>query len=192
MSRSKKKTKSRTRRKASFNIGKSKDESFITYDTMWAENGIVYIRGKDGIVSTMTTLEAANRAKGLNEMLGNPKITKSSRDHYVRFVEKVIKVIHAAKAQLETPGNSTSSIISNVMAGKTADGKEIKMTQESRLELLEFKFPMLTSEEIRTVCNERSLSMAEKIEMLRTINQDRMADKYRQAEAAGGVVSGLT
>jgi hypothetical protein len=189
---SKKKKKYRPRRKASFNIGKSKDDKFITYDRMWAENGVLYIRGKDGIVSTMTTLEAAHRAQRLNAMLGKPSLPKSSRDSYVRFVEKVIDVLRQAKAQLESPGNTTAAVVSNVMAGKTAEGKEIKMTQERRLELLEFKFPMLTSEEVRTVCNERTLNMDEKTEMLRTINQDRMVDKVRQAEAANDVVSKLS
>jgi len=189
---SKKKKKSRSRRRASFNIGKSKDDKFITYDRMWAENGILYIRGKDGVVSTMTTLEAAHRAQRLNAMLGNPSLPKSSRDSYVRFVEKVIDVLKQAKAQLESPENTTAEIVSNVLAGKTAEGKEIKMTQERRLERLEFQFPMLTSEEIRTVCNERALSCEEKTQMMRTINQDRMVDKFRQAEAATDVVSKIT
>ena len=188
---SRKSKKKKNKRRSSFNIGKSKNEQYITYARMWAETGVIYIEGNDGIVSTMTVLEAAHRASRLNAMLCSPKVPNSEREKYARFVEKAIEVIKEAKSQLHDPSNASAKVVANVTAGKTAEGKQIKMTPQRRLEILEFKFPMLTSEEIRTVCNEHTLSGKEKTEMLRTVNQDRLMDKYRQAETASGVLANL-
>ena len=176
---------------SSFTISKNSSDKFVTYERMWAKNGVVYIEGKDGRVDTMTTLEAANRAARLNDMLGSPNVPEDQRKRYVRFVEKVIEVIKDARNQLSNPENVSAKIVSNVLQGKTAEGKPVEITERDRMARLEFKYPELTSEEIKTVSNERSLSLEEKTNMLRTVNQDRMCDKLREADTASQKVSGV-
>lgn len=147
-----------------------------TYERAWAEDGVVKIQDKEtGDVAILSPRDAALRAQAINKMLGHHKIPMAQREKALDFVTRMIEIIKEAKYQNENPSNKNEQLVANVLAGKTAEGKEIKpiTDPEEMLQFLCFKYPMLSRDEIKQICNER-LPQKDRIGIMQTINADRM------------------
>jgi hypothetical protein len=156
-----------------------------TWERAWAEDGVIKIQDKEtGEIQHLTPRDAAVRAQAINGMLGSQKIPWAQREKAIQFVSKIIEIIKEAKHQGEAPSNTNERIISNVLAGKTAEGRELKPMSdpEEMLKFLCFKYPMLSESEIKQVCNEQ-IPQQEKTGILQTINADRLMEIVQQNEA---------
>ena len=146
-----------------------------TLDHVWAEKGVVRIRDARGTVTSLSIQDAASRANSLNEMLGNPNMPESQRNEYLEKVERIVEVIKEACTQRETPADKDTEILSNVQKGLTAEGKAPPQSNpDDRLAQLCFRYPALTMDEVRAICQEHSLPMEDRHGMMRTINSDRL------------------
>ena len=146
-----------------------------TLDRVWAEKGVIRIRDIRGVVTSLSIQDAASRANSLNQMLGNPKMLESQRNEYLEKVERIVEVIREACTQQETPADRDTVILSNVQKGLTAEGKAPpQMNPDERLAQLCFRYPALTMDEVRAICQEHSLPMEDRHGMMRTINSDRL------------------
>ena len=167
-----------------FAIGRSRAQKYTTFEEMWAENGVINIRGFDGKVTRLTTGEAASRAVAVNRMLGSSNVPNHERKKFLNFVEKAIEVIRSAKAQQETPTNAETKVISNVIKGRTAEGKEMpKLSREEKLVRLQMQYPCLDKDEIINVMSATNLDVSSKMEMMSVINQDRSMQRMVEAQA---------
>lgn len=153
------------------------------YERVWAENGVVNIEDKTGRISRLDPLTAKRRAQAVHDMTKNDKMDWATKEHMVNFVARVLPVIQEAVAQVEEPSTTKEKLVSNVLHGKTAEGKEIKpiTDPEEMLKFMGFKYPMLSADEIRNVCTEQ-IPHDEKIGILRTINSDRMMAMVQENE----------
>lgn len=147
-----------------------------TYERVWAENGVINIESKDGQISRIEPRTAALRAQAINRMMGAHNIPWDQRERAVNFVSKIIEVIKEARAQIENPSTTKEQLVANVLAGKTAEGKEIKpiTDPEEMLQFLCFKYPMMARDEIKEVVTQKAIPQSEKTMILQTINSDRM------------------
>jgi hypothetical protein len=147
-----------------------------TYERVWAENGVVNIESKDGQISRIDPRTAALRAQAINRMMGAHNIPWAQRERAVNFVSKIIEVIKEARSQIESPSTTKEQLVANVLAGKTAEGKEIKpiTDPEEMLQYLCFKYPMMARDEIKEVVTQTKIPQPQKIMILQTINSDRM------------------
>jgi len=180
----KKKSKVERNRKVR-NINKS---PWKTYERVWAENGVVNIEGKDGVVSNLTPRDAALRCKAINDMMGSPKLPDWERSKALKFIGELIPIIKEARRQLEDPSNQNETIVSNVLGGLSAEGKELKplTDPDEMLRRVMLKYPMLTYSEITTVLNEKKLPLSERMNTIGQINGDRLmaiVNQHNQAKA---------
>lgn len=155
-----------------------------TWERAWAEDGVIKIQDKEtGEVQHLSPRDAAVRAQAINQMLGSEKIPWTQREKAIQFVSKIIEIIKEAKSQGESPSNHNERIIANVLAGKTAEGRELKpiTDPEEMLKFLCFKYPMLSESEIKQVCNEQ-IPQQEKTGILQTINADRLMGLVQEHE----------
>jgi hypothetical protein len=173
----KRKRKSKGKRETAmkgFNIGRAKKDSFEFIDDMWAEHGVVRVRTQDGNVSTLTTTMAALRCKAINEMKLPPWLAPK-RDS---FLEKAIDVIRQAKHQQENKGEDKATEgIQNVLAGLTAEGKEMPKTKDED-ELIQkymFQFPALHQDDIKAILREPNLRDDQKEFLMGEVHKQNVA-----------------
>jgi hypothetical protein len=170
------------------------EKMWKTYDHVYADKGVVIVIDKEGHKHHFRVADAAHAVRGLNSSLGNKMIPDMQRKKTLAFVEKMIPIIREAAYQGEAPKDLATKLVSNVIAGKTGEGKPIPIdnSYSARLERLQFRFPYVKIEEIERVCGEL-ITLDEKIGILHTINSDRMCEKVEAMEkrrtAAAGIQS---
>lgn len=166
------------------NVRNVRGNIWKTWERAWAEDGVIKIQDKEtGEVQHLSPRDAALRARAINGMLGHHKIPMDQRNRAMAFVSKIIEIIKQAKAQNESPSNRNEQMVANVLAGKTAEGKEIKpiTDPEEMLKFICFKYPMLSEDEVKQICAE-NMPQKDKIGTLQTINADRMTALIQKNE----------
>jgi hypothetical protein len=158
-------------------------------ERMWAEDGMVRIEGVDGSTKIKTVKEAAQDAVELNKMFGTDihKIPVELRDEAKRihnFIENIVTVCRQAQRQKEMK-EGKAELINNMFEGKTPDGKKIERerTEDDDIQMYQFQYPTLKYEEIRSILREKRMPDAQKLVIMATMHQERMAEKYGAAIA---------
>jgi hypothetical protein len=181
MARGKKRRPSQKKRKGKkesamkgFNIGRAKIDTFDFIDDMWAEHGVVRVRTKEGVTSTLTTTMAALRCKAINEMELPPWLQNKRN----KFLEKAIDVIRQAKHQQENKGSDIATEgIQNVLSGLTVEGKEMPETkdEDELVQKFAFQFPALHQDDIRAILREPNLEPAQKEFLMGEVHKQNVA-----------------
>lgn len=166
------------------------EKLWTTYDRVYADKGVVIIIDKEGRKHHKSVREAATHARKINATLGNPQVPEDKRRRYMTVIEQLLPIIREAMFQAEAPKDLATKLVTNVIGGKTAEGKPIPIdnTYEGRLKRLMFRFPMLKENEIEAVCRQL-IPMEQKIGILHAENEGRLMDivmqmQQRQAAAA--------
>lgn len=166
---------------------------FKIMEAMWAEHGIVKTMDKGGRIRSASPRQAAQMLTAIQEMMNNPNMQQDHRARAIAFVERGLVVIREALSQQETPPDKQTALITNIMSGKTAEGKPIPApTQDQVREYLRLKYWFLKPEEIAAILKDPITSPKEKTAIMETINGDRAAvvlKKLSEAVAAGATAS---
>jgi len=145
-----------------------------TWERIWAESGVIRIQSKDGKIVSLSIRDAASRAQQLNNMMSSRNVPDDIRKDTGMKIEKIIEVIKEAKSQMESPGDLATAGLKNVLSGRTVDGKPLPhMNPDQKLQNIQFQYPQLSLDEVRTICSE-GISLEEKHGIMRCINSDRI------------------
>lgn len=146
--------------------------SFTTIERIWAENGVVKVLTKEGHQTTLTVRQAAQRAQALNNMQV-PDWHKKRRNE---LVSKIIEVCREAKAQSEDPKDEKTKAITNVLAGKAADGTEIKETLDQKVQRYMFTYPTLSEREVGAIVISQDIDEKQKDMLMKEIHRQNMQE----------------
>ena len=162
---------------------KKLEKIWKTYETAFAENGVVVVVTQDGRKHHLDVRTAAQRAADLNKTLASPTMPAAQRRKDLDFLDHIIPVIREAAFQSECPKDLRTKIVTNVISGKTAEGRQIPVdsSYEGKIKRLQFRFPTLSIEEIENVCRQM-LPLDEKIGIMHTINEDRLMAAVHRME----------
>lgn len=142
---------------------------FKVIERIWAENGVVLAVDKEGQQTSMTVSEAARKAIALNQM-DVPDWHKKARND---LVTEIIEVCRKAKSQQETPSSTKEKAVTNVLQGKTAEGKIPVYSKQQQIEHYLFKYYTLKEHEAEAVVAS-SLPPHRKEEVLKEIHRQNM------------------
>ena len=166
---------------------------FKMMEAMWAEHGVVKTMDKGGRIRSASPRQAAQMLTAIQEMMNNPNMQQDHRARAIAFVERGLVVIREALSQQETPPDKQTALITNIMSGKTAEGRPIPApTPDQVREYLRLKFRFLKPEEIAAILKDPITSPKQKTAIMETINGDRAAvvlKKLSEAVAAGATES---
>lgn len=166
------KKKKKKKKNDNVNARKVVKDGYLYIDRIWAEYGTVHVIDRDGKKVSMTIKDAAARAAQLNAMI--PHVSDWHKDAWNKLIEDIIKVCREAKAQQESPANKETAALTNILAGKTAEGKEIpKMNNDEYISHLTFRFPMLSDEDIIAIMRDTKLDEAGKMNLMQQENKRR-------------------
>ena len=156
---------------------------FKMLEAMWAEHGVVKTLDKGGRIRSATPRQAAQMLSAIQAMLNNPNMETAHRARAISFVERGLVVVREALAQQENPPDKATALVTNILAGKTAEGKEIPArTPDQIREYLRLKFRFLKPDEIEAILRDPVTKAADKQKVMETINQDRAAEFFKQMQ----------
>jgi hypothetical protein len=139
---------------------------------VWAEMGAVRIQLKDGRIINLSVKDAAHRALQLNRM--------SVPDFYRKTVENLIEIIisscREALHQKETKEDPRTVRLSNLLAGKTADGKNLAevYSEEALAKAASLRFWTLTVDEIVALNRNKDLDNSHKQLLMEKMHRQRL------------------
>lgn len=154
-------------------VNKSK---FINIDHIWAENGVVNVRLKDGTLRLKKVSKAAQEAYILNKVLKRARIHHPYLvPHHEELLETYVRVIKEAKAQIEN-GDKGATYMQRVMKGQAPDGTPIAdaVSEDENIEYLKNRYPLVEEHEIATVLREDDLTFQNKERMIAAVNNQRI------------------
>ena len=121
------------------NVRNVTPNNFEKIERLWAENGVVRVVTKDGKGTTLTVKEAAQRASALSQM-DVPDWYKKKRND---LVDNIISVCRLAQNQQEDPRDKKTKALTNVLAGKSMEGGEVRETVDQLIQRFMFMFSTL-------------------------------------------------
>ena len=160
-------------------------------ENIWADKGVIKVQRSDGIVQNMHWKSAAYRAVQLNAAVPLLPHAETKRQ-YLDLVEKILKAVKQARAQIETPDKKTEGL-QNLLSGKNEDGTlpNTGRIEDYLIDDYRKQFPTLEEDEIMVVmrADKQWPTIAEKETVLRTINAERL--RTQRGEAGTGVADDL-
>ena len=132
-------------RKERKNVANVVGSHFEMIDHMWAQNGVVHVRTKEGKVSRMSIQQAVHRASAINKS----RIPGCHASQKQELLEKIIQTCREAKYQVEN-NDRGAVLVNNALEGKTSEGQPVEefMSEEDRIRGLQFKYYSLSDTEI--------------------------------------------
>lgn len=163
-------------------------------DHIWAKNGVVYWRSKEGGEGHLDPDEALSLADRINRDFINIE-RKSDRNLTNRrrmrdeMVEKLVNATRAAMRQREQPRNEAERLLSCAFNGVNRKGEKItsgKVFNEQSLDHYCETYPYLSKDDVVAILKSNKISPAEASRLLEMENRKR-AIEHKDPDAAATI-----